>query len=85
LKIELIGVLKPLPFLIGTTIYSITLIYLLKRENERSRRNNAERTQRQQLRNDLSAGLLPEGNYVVGDDGELVEAEDTQNDYKAQS
>ena len=71
--------------LISLITYSTLLPYFLKSDNNRHRTQNAEREQRQQLRNTLSAGLLPEENYTVGDDGELIPVDNAQNSHKAQS
>ena len=74
-----------IPFVFGVLIYSISLPYFLKMANDDIRHENAEIEQRAQLQDDLSAGLLPEENYTVGDDGELIPVDDAQNSHKAQS
>ena len=70
-----------LALVISLFAYSVTLPRFLQTETKR----RYERAQRQQLQNDLSAGLLPEGEYTVGDDGELIPVDDAPNSHTAQS
>ena len=80
-----LDVLDITPVSLAILTYSTTLVYLLKRQNESLRHENAKRAQRQQRQDDLSAGLLPEGEYTVGDDGELIPVDEAHNNHKAQS
>jgi len=58
----------------GVLIYSVTLPRFLKREQ-----------QQQIQQHKLSPNYLPDGKYIIGDDGELIPVDDAQNSHKAQS
>ena len=68
---------RPPIWLIGG-IFGVFFTYFIQRANNAEQR----RQQAQQRRDMLAQGLLLADNYVVGDDGELIEAEGGENHIK---